>query len=205
MRWLALFYALVLLTLTFPGEAEAVLSPEKKARFRNLQIWSFQAVSAALTFNIDNFESRLRENSALFTPAGCRSFMLSMLNYGLSDGAAKDQDSIIVKGIWKKRVVTDIHDQIRIDEEEEDKARKGFYTWQVEVPLLLTLTNDHTARDYRFVVVLRIKQVEAQEGGYKISRWSVNHHRDSIQPKYFKAYRPRKDYAFCYTLYPDDD
>lgn len=131
--------------------------------------------------------------------------MLSMLNYGLSDGAATDQDSIIVKGIWKKRVVTDLYDQIKIEEEEEDKERKGFYRWQVEVPLLLTLANDRTARDYRFVVVLRIKQVEAQEGGYKISGWSVNHHRESIPPKYSKAWRPRKDYAFCYALYPDDN
>lgn len=195
--------AVFMLAAALPSQAVAVSKAEKDALYGEIRRWSLNAASQVMSFDHTNYAERLRVNAGLFTPLGCRGFMRSMLDYGISDGIVERKETITFKDIWKKRVVTDVYNNIGVEEEDQDRA--GLRSWEVEVPMILIFTKAEIVRDYRFVANLRVKETGDPKTRFKIDGWFAKLHRGSMEPRYFKAKRPRKDYAYCYTLFPDDD
>lgn len=190
-----LFVLIFLHTLSFPALAAQDLKNLRNA----MKHWVFQATSSALTFSHDTYLERLSANAKYFTPKGCRSYMRTMLDYGISDGVMERKETLVTTSFWKKHVRLDPYDQITIDEEEDD--RYGLYKWKVTVPLILTFTRGKYSQNYRFMADVRVVQLTEADGSFKIDTWFVSAITGGMTPKNFKPDRPKKDYLYCYRLY----
>jgi hypothetical protein len=191
------------LLLVFCASPALAAQDLKKLRTA-MKHWVFEATSNALTFSHDTYLERLSANAKYFTPKGCRSYMRTMLDYGIADGVMKRKETLVTNSFWKKHVRLDPYDQITIDEEEEDE-RYGLYTWKVTVPLILTFSRGAFAQNYRFPADVRVVQLTAADGSFKIDTWYVSSVTGGMTPKNFRADRPKKDYLYCYRLYDSEE
>ncbi len=197
MRGLLVFFALLLCA------TPALAKQDLKQLRTDMKHWVFEATSNALTFSHDTYLERLSANAKYFTPKGCRSYMRTMLDYGISDGVMDRKETLVTNSLWKKYVRLDPYDQITIDEEEDDKY--GLYRWKVTVPLILTFSRGKFSQNYRFIADVRVVQLTTADGSFKIDTWYVSSVTGGMTPKNYKADRPKKDYLYCYRLYESEE
>lgn len=200
-RYRALFITFLSLFIYLVLEPVYGSSPPHKNQtlITEMKRWAIKVAFENLTFSYDNYFNRIKENKDFFTNKGCRTYMISMLDYGISDGVILRKETLQPLDIWKKYPHSNILDQVEIEDEHIDEF--GLYTWKVSVPLVLSFRTETSESRYRFIAIFKINQLEKNSAKFKIETWYASARRGGFTPRFYKRNRPKKDYQFCYDLF----
>jgi len=126
-----------------------------------LLLWATEAATSAYTFNFANYHKRLQETRNYFTHQGYLYFLKALKDSGNLDAVIKNKLVVYAKAtgpaILLKNSSTDPNFHIN-----------DFYSWQVQIPMVLTYEGGETFIPPQNVIltmiVMRISQLESLSG-----------------------------------------
>jgi intracellular multiplication protein IcmL len=118
--------------------------------------WASEAVVSVYSYNFINFREVLQNSEKYFTSAGWRSFM-DALNKSKNLDAVKENKLVVSAMISAAPIVT-----------RKGISGRGYYTWIVQVPVLVHFESADQHNDQSYVVQVEIRRVSTLDNIYGV-------------------------------------
>jgi len=122
--------------------------------------WSSEAIAETMTFGFNDYRRRLQDSSRFFSPTGWESFTSALKRSRIIEMVEANQQVLTAAAQGAPVLVS-------------EGVKDGVYTWEVQVPVVLTYQSGARTRTDRLLVTLVIKRSTLLENdkGLAIEQW----------------------------------
>ncbi|HEY8964359.1 MAG TPA: type IVB secretion system apparatus protein IcmL/DotI [Alphaproteobacteria bacterium] len=122
--------------------------------------WAAQAVSETMTFGFHDYRRRLQESSRHFTRKGWSSFVVALKDSGMIEAVEANRQVITAVPRAAPTIIS-------------EGPLGGVYTWQIELPMMVTYQLGQQTRNVSMSIRLTIVRVPKLESpnGVGIEQW----------------------------------